>query len=518
MTNIRARMCGDHGPHRLVKPEYPSFCPSGWQILPVELLSHIFILSYSQRLPTINPRTQRNETPINVSQVCRSWRNAALQTRELWTGIRILCIEGHFKAESFMPVLYEWSLRSGTADLSIEIESLPDGQQRVVPWFTIEDALRTYTGGDNRIYRLCARLQETHIVGLADWLQGQNHTLKSVELDFSKQIGYSENDGVTFSTILRNFSHCFGQLVDLSLGADSRASVGVQISNFPMCGTLRKLTLDVTIAARDIPVALACCPLLEELVLGTKFATTGARAEGPAIVLNYLHSLTFLFCRSWDMRRLLENWSLPQLKHLTIEDRRAQTDEGRVWLASYPADYGNQLLDIMNGCHPQLRSLTLWNESVQSSTNILRCLRLLPMLRKLRLNMDLTTVQALQCPPRSWQSSGPDLPVLCPLLEEMTIDTSNQVPSSPNVLEFWPAVEKMIRSRWSPQVDTPNNGHGATTRQQADADNCFKYLRRVLVPSMKVKQHSLYIALKDCIAQGLCVEGYNLPIASSSLA
>ncbi|KZT51562.1 hypothetical protein CALCODRAFT_126013 [Calocera cornea HHB12733] len=78
--------------HGLPKPEQPNLtrrCCSSAQLLPVELLHHIFSLLSGDRSLILDREILRSPQ-IAVSHVCRSWRSAALGLSSMWSNISVV--------------------------------------------------------------------------------------------------------------------------------------------------------------------------------------------------------------------------------------------------------------------------------------------------------------------------------------------------------------------------------------------------------------------------------------------
>lgn len=143
------------------------------------------------------------------------------------------------------------------------------------------------------------------------------------------------------------------------------------------------------------------------------------------------------------------------------------------------------MLSFLDDCHPPLKELTLQARTVQLD-EIIQCLRRLPDLRRLRVNLDTLP------------------PTLCPLLEDIMIDTSL---SHSDALEHWSAAEDMIRSRWRCRRVEGVNALSSTIWEQTIEDRQPGYLHKVRISSLNLKKHPLYRALKDYASGGLCIEG-----------
>ena len=124
--------------------DHMTFIPKP-QTLVVELLSHIFL----ECLPKSSlVQLKSNEAPLNVSQVCRYWRNVSLSIRRLWTRLRVLCLDDGTALEYTLPALHAFLDRSGSADFRVEFTTpstnhtnrYPGHHQHLTPmrWETIQ--------------------------------------------------------------------------------------------------------------------------------------------------------------------------------------------------------------------------------------------------------------------------------------------------------------------------------------------------------------------------------------------
>ena len=90
------------------------------QTIPPEILSFIF----SFALPTDSPYLahSRNQSPLNVSQVCSSWRGIALETSSLWSHLAfpISIVDTYIEN-----IWHLWLARSKHQSLCFNISSLP---------------------------------------------------------------------------------------------------------------------------------------------------------------------------------------------------------------------------------------------------------------------------------------------------------------------------------------------------------------------------------------------------------
>ena len=105
-----------------------------WQMPVSDILTYIF-LSCLPEDQLVEPKV--TEAPLNVSQVCRGWRDLALSMGRLWSRFQLVIqprdqsVPGHV-----LPTLKEWLRRSGAADVKISIRCI-----KAAPFSDIEKGI-----------------------------------------------------------------------------------------------------------------------------------------------------------------------------------------------------------------------------------------------------------------------------------------------------------------------------------------------------------------------------------------
>ncbi|KAF9552240.1 hypothetical protein CPC08DRAFT_296627 [Agrocybe pediades] len=107
--------------------------------LPVEILSKIFYSCFSEEMRKVDgePKDDDDLIPLQVGAVCRTWRQVAWSSPELWT---IMCFRRHFLSGSHAcfqyGILKEWISRSGALPVYVTLyeqamEDVPEGTRKV---------------------------------------------------------------------------------------------------------------------------------------------------------------------------------------------------------------------------------------------------------------------------------------------------------------------------------------------------------------------------------------------------
>ena len=101
------------------------------EALPIEILCDIFLLSLPHNgISSLNeiPFISSNEsilTPLNISHVCRTWRNVALAYGELWSYLRIRfdnrCWKFKTQRNRYLNIIDTWLSRTNDSPINFVV-------------------------------------------------------------------------------------------------------------------------------------------------------------------------------------------------------------------------------------------------------------------------------------------------------------------------------------------------------------------------------------------------------------
>ena len=193
------------------------------QSIPPEILTHIFSLALRTDIPYL--AHSRKQSPLNVSQVCSSWRGIALETSSLWSHLTFPVSIVDTYVEN---IWHLWLARSNQQTLRFDISNFPphniallfklvrimvDNFDRwrdvrvkthniisvIIPYFppTME---KLYCTGFSVMYRTPSMTNEwlSKLASSAEWrYTNEFHAVTVVELRMVPDYLYEELSGVT---------------------------------------------------------------------------------------------------------------------------------------------------------------------------------------------------------------------------------------------------------------------------------------------------------------------------------
>lgn len=401
-----------------------------------DILSYIFLLC----LPHDHlPDPKVNEAPLNVSHVCQSWRSLALSTLQLWAQLRIIIKPSpQYVPEQALPILSEWLRRSRTVDVKVAIEwerppmEYDDNGRPLLPTYGVTTAhiyslLSEISNYRKRIKGLALLLPDDHLVNSVDTVQTKLLSLDSLDLRF-----YRSWRARGTAVIDKQFSELFVGLREFSI--DGEGTFQLPSEGHPACPALRKLRLlSLSVSADNVIKFLNVCPQLEEFTFSPPDTSGWGITPLPAFDPK-LASTTFTSIRVLDITgngqytfiigSLLDRLNLPQLQKLVLTF-------GEEWPFSNEQTWPH-LEHFLRRSNPSLESLVLCNDWM-TNAEVLRCLELLPSLRKLRARFSQEIADALRflVPEDALRGKA----ILCPLLESVELNSITDQANAASVIQ-----------------------------------------------------------------------------------
>ncbi|KAK7063516.1 F-box domain-containing protein [Favolaschia claudopus] len=124
--------------------------------LPVEITSEIFAHHFNEALLEVDGlslcslRTARDNGPLILSQVCRAWRNIAINTHSMWC--RVYASGRHLRRPKWRKLLESWLSRAGNQmlylDLTADTRHFSNLFPAVVPYSSHWRVFKCRIGGD----------------------------------------------------------------------------------------------------------------------------------------------------------------------------------------------------------------------------------------------------------------------------------------------------------------------------------------------------------------------------------
>ncbi|TDL19362.1 hypothetical protein BD410DRAFT_900222 [Rickenella mellea] len=328
---------------------------------PVEVVSTIF----KHCLPTDQnslPLPLKNASPINVSCVCKQWREIALSTPQLWSGIQ-MCVEDDQPEAQWSHILERWISRSGNIGFSFVIN-----QERDEDWYEdskIGDALDVLIKHSLLWVRVKIFMDSSTIARLMSVVPRNTPRLKELTI-------YDEN---AQDICIDLFSAPLEHLRELSLIAHATFGDG------RVHGNLSSIALSL-IDTTEIINCLSHCPRLEELYI--RFKSHGFDAQS---LKSAVGSLTLPCLRTLKVRwnpdvdevgyaaPLFDVLQLPCLMTLFINIEPMESD----------SPWWDTFLRFFKRLESPLENLEIWgggrNGTGKYSPALPHCLALLPGLK-----------------------------------------------------------------------------------------------------------------------------------------
>ncbi|KAF8161816.1 hypothetical protein K438DRAFT_307793 [Mycena galopus ATCC 62051] len=332
---------------RTRKPHGNDDGPHPISFLPPEIISKIFL----HCLPTLRIPVSRRYGPLLPAQICRLWREIALQTRELWTDIH-----PYARNMSVVDMMDLWTSRAGTLPLNFWLESCFPERGRLL----VEAAMRHH-GRWGLLQLSIPSASYASLHTLADASFPLSHTLK-LDIPRENQCGsLPETPHIEYSNklIIRDAP----QLRKLELYASKH------YFDFPVClleipwGQLEG-ALAVTIKndtwAESLSRLILCTNLTELRVFCEDFQDEDTPIPVPVEITGHT-TMPFLHCLALHdspyhdspyLAQLLDHFTLPVLDSLTMSLSGSRDDFRRL-----------QSLFSRAACPILELTLTLWISS-----------------------------------------------------------------------------------------------------------------------------------------------------------
>ncbi|KAJ7237652.1 hypothetical protein C8J57DRAFT_1568082 [Mycena rebaudengoi] len=251
--------------------------------IPPEIVSLIFIAS----LPTtLHPEPSPNTAPLLVAQICRRWREIALETSELWASVYIPAAR-----RNGSELLEAWLQRAKGVPVSLYL----DPQSALV--HSPISFLTTYSA---QVRSLSITLSLTDVQDLLV-LRPSFPVFRGLAMNINEKLG---DDVVIFED--------FPALLELRA---SGSVYTISISTLGTYPTLTKLHIDQQISATDFHRVLRACPHLLEL----EVLEVSADNSQPDVTSHPTLEVFDCCDQSRPPICILDSLSVPNLRKLTIQ-------------------------------------------------------------------------------------------------------------------------------------------------------------------------------------------------------
>ncbi|KAH7909432.1 hypothetical protein BJ138DRAFT_1155292 [Hygrophoropsis aurantiaca] len=384
--------------------------PINW--LPAELLIHIFVFS-----TTVNADASKklsfNTFPINLSHVCRKWRQITLSTSSLWSNI--LYQTNRWYSEpletflersraSVLDITFAPALEADRDSLSPEINTVTQLVRRLLP---LQSRWRSIAFGCNiplSLDEIVEALAQTPASSLSH-LQYLNLSILVQDPCFAGS-SLLENEFLdNQSSVAENMSLTHVRLQQIPL-SNIPGYLLSKVRTLELCYPLKAVAMDrahhYTLRMSYLFRFLRYIPLLEELILEeTAFffnvvlqasandgSTPSSIVEESALELPNLKSLVWKYAFPKDIYHLLSLINLPLLEHwhLSIASSFSKRVDLIQFRGNYDPDPFTQIEPLNSVV--TLSALTELDICCQSEDNIGSSLRrfMFPSLQRLRIS------------------------------------------------------------------------------------------------------------------------------------
>ncbi|KAJ7209837.1 hypothetical protein C8J57DRAFT_1608522 [Mycena rebaudengoi] len=251
--------------------------------IPPEIVSLIFIAS----LPTnLHPEPSPNTAPLLVAQICRRWREIALETSELWASVYIPAAR-----RNGSELLEAWLQRAKGVPVSLYL----DPQSALV--HSPISFLTTYSA---QVRSLSITLSLTDVQDLLV-LRPSFPVFRGLAMNINEKLG---DDVVFFED--------FPALLELRASGSVYTISTSTLGTYP---TLTKLHIDQQISATDFHRVLRACPHLLEL----EVLEVSADNSQPDVTSHPTLEVFDCCDQSRPPICILDSLSVPNLRKLTIQ-------------------------------------------------------------------------------------------------------------------------------------------------------------------------------------------------------
>lgn len=276
------------------------------QRLPVESLSDIFVKCLPDQ-PYVEPN--RDMPPLLFLQVCRHWRNVALQTTELWASLNTVLDDGWGDSESMndwrMDGYAAWLSRSGNRPLSLAVSI----EREAGLWKEWIGLLLPFKG---RFERLQVMDEDEYPTNLSELLEGAS-MLKVLVVKAHWQLDEKRTLAITNPLL------CLKTLVVDDFDVDPKTLSCSAWANLTHLAI--RLPYEARYSASAFLELVLRCPNLETLIFGpfTPEAADPLAPRKPLIHTN-LRSLTVMPGSSLELHPASRILVLPSLLCLSVKN------------------------------------------------------------------------------------------------------------------------------------------------------------------------------------------------------
>lgn len=437
-----------------------------------EILKKIFLLVHAH---DVYSKILQRCGSHNVSQVCRSWRTAAISCPDLWATLHIILTDG-MTTPRVIPAIESWLKRSRDTEILVWIEYKTSGDAITASELLI-GAFDALAQCSDRIKLLCLMIPEYHCTAALSFVEKLIKGLQSLSMtlfpsgNWQQPTPPSESNSEALHAVL-------SQLKRLQVIGKWPLSFST-VKRYPY---LTNLDIRAYQAEEVLRTFLEKCPALEVLRCHVYLDFLQASIVTPPPPIRALPSIRLLDYRaagifSDNIYRHLDGLRLPNLHELLVDyGDQATSDSGQDWPV---------LVRFLEASQPPLESFYLMN-CLFSAEAITACLQLLPELTDLRCRVSVEVAKALVI---SGNSSGQ--PALCPKLKRMILNTP--VMSIPEAESMAAVLEEMVRSR-------------CTSPTRSSGSSVLRYLK---LPDEFIDQTRFTNRIKDCISLGLSITAFS---------